>query len=70
MLVADDVDAGPPAKRKKVFQQVEPSDEPLPEELRHIRDSERKVKDNFYRACGDLSGLGLSIPEAAGAAGA
>ena len=33
----------------------------------HIRESERKMKDSFFRACINISGFGMSIPEAAGA---
>ena len=40
------------------------SNDPLPLEFRHVRNSERKVKDSIYHAITDLIGIGLSIPEA------
>ena len=55
----------PSRKRKKVFSK-ESTDEvsdPLPEEYRHIRLSERKVHPRFYHTCAALAGLALSIPE-------
>ena len=38
-------------------------DDPLPLCFRHVRNSERKVKDSIYLAITDLIGIGLSIPE-------
>ena len=37
--------------------------DPMPQQYRHIRSSERKVKPVYYRTCAALSGQGLSIPE-------
>ena len=52
-------------KRKREFvAQVENQDDPFPPNFRHVRDSERKVKDSIYLAITDLIGIGLSIPEA------
>ena len=39
----------------------------MPEELCHIRVSERKVRDEFYKTVANLSGKGLSINEACSA---
>ena len=50
-------------KRKQSFQGVEDLDDPLPKRFRHIRDSERKVKDEFYKTVANLSGAGLSVNE-------
>ena len=52
-------------KRKRSFvQQAERLHDPLPLKFRHVRNSERKVKDSIYLAITDLIGIGLSIPEA------
>ena len=37
--------------------------DPLPSEFRHLRSSEKKVKDAFYLTCSDLSAEGLSLKE-------
>ena len=54
-------------KRKRSFQGVEDLDDPLPKRFRHIRDSERKVKDEFYKTVANLSGAGLSVNESSSA---
>ena len=37
--------------------------DPLPLEFRHLRVSERKVKDQYFTTCAELSGEGLSLQE-------
>jgi hypothetical protein len=55
----------PKRKRRKVFENVDDVDkDPLPPEFQHIRETERKVRDDFYRTVANLTGKGLSIPEA------
>ena len=44
--------------------QTEVLNDPLPLCFRHVRNSERKVKDSIYLALTDLIGIELSIPEA------
>ena len=52
------------SKRKRLFKVVEESDsDPLPLEFRHLRKSERIVKDEFYNTCGALSGERFSLQE-------
>ena len=43
---------------------MEDEDDALPLRYRHIRDSERKVKEEVYRTIGDLMGKGMSRNEA------
>ena len=50
-------------KRRLFTEKEEVSSDPLPLQYRHIRLSERKVKDEFYTTCGALSGEGLSLQE-------
>ena len=51
-------------KKRRLFQSEEEiSSDPLPLEYRHLRHSERKVKDNFYTTCTTLSGEGMSLQE-------
>ena len=51
--------------KKRIYKQVdERIDDGLPQEYRHIRDSERNVLDKFYLADADLIGEGLSPREA------
>ena len=63
-----------PFKRKRLLEPGEPlpgeplpgdtlPGDPLPPEFRHIRESERKVKDSFYLTCADLAADGLSLME-------
>ena len=40
------------------------NNDPLPLEYRHLRDSERKVKDKVYTTVAALVGIGLSVTEA------
>ena len=49
---------------KRSFVINEDNQDPLPATYRHVRDSERKVKDSIYLAITDLIGIGLSIQEA------
>ena len=51
-------------KKRKYQQVVERMEDDLPQEYRHIRNSERKVSDKFYLAAADLIGEGLSPREA------
>ena len=48
-------------KRKSTF--VEKSDDSLPIDYMHVRDSSRKVKDKLYRVLADLVGKGMSLNE-------
>ena len=51
-------------KARKLFtNQEENNNDPLPLEYRHVRLSERKVKDVIYTALANLSGEGLSLLE-------
>ena len=49
--------------RKRFNKKEENNNDPLPLEYRHVRLSERKVKDVIYKALGNLSGEGLSLLE-------
>ena len=52
-------------KRKwKFVQKEDKHNDPITPPFRHVRDSERKVKDSVYLAITDLIEIGLSIPEA------
>ena len=61
----EDVEGGEKSsKRRRLFEVVEESEsDPLPLEFRHLRKSERIVKDEFYNTCGFLSGEGYSLQE-------
>lgn len=50
-------------KRKFVAERDSSSQDPLPCQFRHIRDSERKVLDAVYYTCASLAGEGLSVNE-------
>ena len=50
-------------KKRKLFVDVEDAEDPLPMELRHLRHTERKVKDSYYTTCATLSGEGFSLHE-------
>ena len=53
-------------KRKRKFvQAVTDKSDPMPPQYRHLRESERKVKDKVLIAIGNLVGEGLSLNEAA-----
>ena len=53
-----------PKKAKKKFVEAEGDEiDPLPEKYRHIRKSERKVKDEVLIAIGNMVGEGLSLDE-------
>ena len=55
-----DIDKTQKAK-KRFDKKEENNNDPLPHEYRHVRLSERKVKDVIYKALGNLSGEGLSL---------
>ena len=51
-------------KKKKIFSKQDTNNnDPLPIAYRHVRLSERKVKDVIYKALANLSGEGLSLLE-------
>ena len=52
------------SKRRKYQPAPGRPDDPLPFEMRHVRYSERCVRDDIYRATTDLIGIGLSPREA------
>ena len=55
---------GTGAKKRKVYALMPSNnDDPLPSEMRHIRKSERIVRDEVYETLADLRGLGLSMNE-------
>ena len=51
-------------KRRKKFAQTNQGSDPAPEKYRHLRESERKVKDKALISIGNLVGEGLSLNEA------
>jgi hypothetical protein len=51
------------SKKKKVFKKSVDDDDPMPPKFRHVRISERKVKDDVYKCLANLSGEGLSLQE-------
>ena len=59
-----DVNQNKTSQRRRTFVIIEDNQDPLPANYRHVRDSERKVKDSIYLAITDLIGIGLSIAEA------
>ena len=66
--VEETEDGEPPEKKKKKeYKTKENTNDSLPDKFQHIRESERKVKPEFYQTCAALTGSGLSIPEAASA---
>ena len=62
-------DEEPPQKKNKTkeYESKENAKDSIPAKFQHIRESERKVKSEFYQTCAALTGSGLSIPEAASA---
>ena len=57
-------------KKRKLFTDISDTDTDdllQPKEYQHIRVSERKVRDEFYKAVANLSGGGLSVGEASSA---
>ena len=53
-------------KRKRLFEEVEEEEnDEIGRKYRHIRDSERNVKDSFYQTSANLAGQGFSIAECA-----
>ena len=53
------------SKNKRKFEvAIEAEDDSIPVEYRHIRKSQRLVKDEFYKAQASLTGAGLSSDEA------
>ena len=59
-----DINENIQVKKRHFVVQAENVLDPLPQKYRHVRDSERKVKDSVYLAITDLIGIGLSVPEA------
>ena len=51
-------------KRKLFIDNREETDSVFPENLAHIRHTERRIKDEFYLTCATLLGHGLSLREA------
>ena len=45
-------------RKQKRFSEI---DDSLPKPMRHVRHSERKVREEIYETLADLKGLGLSI---------
>ena len=50
-------------KKRKLFVEVETDDSEFPSYMAHVRDSERKVKDQLYLTISALSGRGMSLSE-------
>ena len=64
--VEEEVDM--PKKRKRLYESGEESeDDDMPEKFRHVRSSERKVKEEVYQTYAALSGQGLSVDECSSA---
>ena len=61
---ADIVFEKPQSKAEKRKNSEDSSTDSLPVQYRHVRDSERKVKEEVYRAVADLKGKGMSLNEA------
>ena len=61
----------PSKKKKKLFKDITEeetdTDDPLPKDLQHLRESERKVRHEYYKTVANLIGRGLSIGEASSA---
>ena len=56
--------------RKRRRENIKPNknkNNSVPDKFQHIRESERKVKPEFYHTCAALTGSGVSLPEAASA---
>ena len=53
----------PEPKKRRLYQEKEETDKNFPAHLAHIRDSERKVRDEFYLTIASLTGHGLSLHE-------
>ncbi len=60
-------DMEPPSAKKKRFSDVQDSSDILPAHMRHVRVSERIIRDDIYETLADLKGLGLSSSEASSA---
>ena len=59
------IPAGSKSKKRKLYTgspEVQEGDI-MPSEYRHVRESERIVKDSFYKTCANLSGNGMSVNE-------
>ena len=56
---------GPSLKKRKLFvgYENEAAHSDFSDEMVHVRDSERKVKDSFYLTVAALSGHGMSLSE-------
>ena len=59
-----DEEAQQTSKKQKIFLMNERENDPFPPQCRHVRDSERNVKECIYLALTDLIGIGLSVREA------
>lgn len=56
------------SKTKRKFNQIDNSEvDPLPSKYRHIRSSERIIRNEFYSTVANLTGAGLSLSEATNA---
>ena len=55
-------------KKRRLYKEIEDNtDDPMPFKFKHIRDSERKVRDDFYQTCADLHGHGFGADECSSA---
>ena len=54
-------------KKRKLYIENEDKEEEMPEKYRHIRSSERKVREDVYQTFAALSGQGLSLDECSSA---
>ena len=51
------------SKRRKFHAIRDDDNDPLPKHMRHVRNSERQVRDEIYECLADLEGFGLSAQE-------
>ena len=63
VTLEEDTAGGGGRKRRRLFVGPDVANDPLPLEYRHLRDSERNVKDNFYLTCDNLHGEGFSLQQ-------
>ena len=57
----------PMGKKRKLYIENEDKEEEMPEKYRHIRSSERKVREDVYQTFAALSGQGMSLDECSSA---
>ena len=57
----------PPKKKRRLYDDDKDEEDELPQQYRHIREGERKIKADFYKTCAELSAEGLSLDECANA---